>query len=30
MGTLDFRARKDIVKRGLDGGCVWKETPIEI
>jgi len=30
MGTLDFRAGKDVVKRGLDSGCVWKETPIEI
>jgi len=30
MGTLDFRAGKNVVKRGLDGGCVWKETPIEI
>jgi hypothetical protein len=30
MGTFDFRAGKDIVKRGLDCGCVWKEAPIEI
>jgi len=30
MGAFDFRAGKDVVKRGLDGGCVWKETPIEI
>jgi len=30
MEALDFRARKDVVKRGLDGGCVWKEMPIEI
>jgi len=30
MGTLDFRAGKGVVKSGLDGGCVWKETPIEI
>ena len=29
MGALDFRAGKD-VKRGLDGGYVWKGTPIEI
>jgi len=30
MGALNFRAGKDVVKRGLDGRCVWKETPIEI
>jgi len=30
VGNLDFRARKDVVKRGLNGACVWKETPIEI
>jgi len=30
MGALYFRAGKDVVKRGLDGGYVWKESPIEI
>jgi len=30
MGALDFRAGIDIMKRGLDGVCVWKETLIEI
>jgi len=29
MGTLDFRAGKDVVMRYLDDGCEWKETPIE-
>jgi len=30
MLTLDYGARKDIMERGLNGGCVWKEMPIEI
>ena len=30
MGAFGFRAGKSIVKWGLDGGCVWKETPVEI
>ena len=30
MGTLEFRAGKDVVKRDLGCGYVWKETPIEI
>jgi len=29
-GALDFRAGKDVGKSVLDGGCVWKKTPIEI
>jgi hypothetical protein len=30
MGALDFGTGKDAVERDLNGGCVWKETPIEI
>ena len=30
MGTLNFRAGKDVVKMGLNGSCVEKETPVEI
>jgi len=30
MGTLDLRAGKDVLKRGLERGCVWEEAPIEI
>jgi hypothetical protein len=29
-GVLNFGARKDIVKRGLNWRCVGKEMPIEI
>jgi hypothetical protein len=30
MGTLDFRAREDIVHWCLGVGCMWYETPVEI
>ena len=30
MGALDFRDGEGVVKAGLDTGCVWKETTIEI
>jgi len=30
MEALEVRAGKGVLKWGLDGGCVWKETPIEI
>jgi len=30
MRALEFRAGKHVVKKGLDGRCVWKETTIEI
>ena len=30
MGTLDLRAGKEVLKRGLELGCVWEEAPIEI
>jgi len=30
VGTLSFGAGKDVVKRGLNGSCVGKETPTEI
>jgi hypothetical protein len=30
IGTLGLRAGKDVVKRGLECGCVWEEAPIEI
>jgi len=30
MGAFDFRAGKDVVKRSLNGSCVWKETSDEI
>ena len=30
MGAFDFSAGKGVVKWSLDGGCVWKETSVEI
>jgi hypothetical protein len=30
IGTLNFGAGKNIVKRGLNGSCVEKETLVEI
>jgi len=30
VGTRSFGAGKDVVKRGLNGSCVGKETPTEI
>jgi len=30
MAVLNFGAGKDVVKKGLNGSCVGKETPIEI
>jgi hypothetical protein len=30
MGTLDLRAGKDVVKRGLERDCVWEEASVEI
>jgi hypothetical protein len=30
VGAFDFGARKDLVERGLVGGCMREETPIEI
>ena len=30
MRSLDFGTGEDVVKRGLDGGCVREETPVEI
>ena len=30
MEALDFRAGEDVVKGSLDGGSVWRETPIKI
>jgi hypothetical protein len=30
MGALDFRAGKDVVEGGLDGGHMRKERPIKI
>jgi hypothetical protein len=29
MGDPNFGAGKDVVKRGLNGNCVEKETPVE-
>jgi len=30
MGTLDLRVGKNVLKRGLECGRVWEETPTEI
>ena len=30
MRTLELRTGKDVVKKGLQCGCVWEKTPIEI
>jgi hypothetical protein len=30
MGTLNFGAGEDVMKRGLDRSCFWQESPVEI